>query len=368
MLNRVIESSTGLRVSLAAAQVFSVNAERLANLVTAHIEGDPRTPVLIGFNQPSLMRDSHNNRASLLKFVFRHNAWELLVRTVSWEYRTLHARGCFYEYFPIEFAAWKRAVQQLEQSCAMEICAVFDWLINQHDSTITLAQAGEGLETPCRQEFNAEQQAFLALLLQGNSKGALDLAQRTIHDVGQLQNFYLHLITPVLYRVGLLWERNEVSMAQEHLATAIAGRLMGALHLRFAKLTGGSKTALVASGPRELHDIGARMVADFLEEEGWKVDYLGGNLGQEEILNALKWRNPFLLALSVSSVFSLEGAEQLIRAIRSDAETRELRVMLGGFAFNCFPRLCRDFQADSCEADAKGAASAANAWWEQGPQ
>lgn len=231
---------------------------------------------------------------------------------------------------------------------------------------IALQQTGEGLEAQMRQELTSGQQAFLALLLQGNSKAALDLVQTTIHDVAQLQKFYLNLVTPVLHRVGLLWERNEISAAQEHMATAIVGRLMGALYLRFAKLSVVlGKTALVASGPGELHEVGARMVADFLEAEEWEAFYLGGNLAQVDILSSLKRCRPFLLVLSVTSAFSLEATRQLIWAIRSEAETQKLRVMLGGFVFNCFPQLWNDFQVDGCQLDAEGAANAADAWWEQ---
>jgi len=296
---------------------------------------------------------------------FRFNAWEILARTACWEYRTQRARGCSYEYFPIEFAAWKRAVQQLERSCAMEITAVLDWLIDQHENTIALEKAGEGLKAP-GDELSSGQQEYLALLLQGNSKAALDLAQRAIHDVAQLQRFYLNQLSPVLHHIGLLWERNEISVAQEHLATAIVGRLMAALYLRFAKLTGvPGKTALVASAPGELHELGVRMVADFLEEGGWEVTYLGGNLAQGEILSTLNRCNPFLFALSVSSVFNLEAARRLVQAIRSEAKTKKLRVMLGGAVFNCFPRLWQDFQVECCQTDAERAASAADVWWEQ---
>lgn len=364
MLESVIESSARLRVSQAAAQVFSGNAERLANLVSAQMEADPKVPELVGAYHAGFLRDTHQNRASLFEFVFRFNAWEILARTVCWEYRTQHARGCSYEYFPLEFAAWKRAVQQLERSCATEIAAVLDWLIGQHESTIALEKAGEGLKAP-GQELSSGQKEYLALLLQGSSKAALDLAQRTIHDVAQLQRFYLNQLSPVLHHIGLLWEKNEISVAQEHLATAIVGRLMAALYLRFANLTGvPGKTALVASGPGELHEVGARMVADFLEEGGWEVTYLGGNLAQGEILSALKRCKPFLFALSVSSVFSLEAARRLVLALRSDAETKRQRVMLGGSVFNCFPRLWQDFQVEGCQTDAEMAAAAADAWWE----
>lgn len=131
MLESAIESSARLRMSPEAAQVYSGNSERLTNFVVALIETDAKVAALVGADQITSLRETHKNRANLLKFVFQLNAWEILARTVCWEYRTLHSRGCSYEYFPSEFAAWKRAVQQLEQSCAREIGCVFDWLIDQ---------------------------------------------------------------------------------------------------------------------------------------------------------------------------------------------------------------------------------------------
>jgi MerR family transcriptional regulator, light-induced transcriptional regulator len=367
MMEGLINSCSNMAVSSAAAEAFSCQWGRIANLVSEQIESDPRIPSLIEDSSYQLLRDSHNNWAGFMKFVLRLNSCEILARTVTWEYRTLHARGVSFDYFPIEFAAWKSALQQhLEASFAAEISAVYDWLIEHHETVVQLSEAGEGLEVPMQRELTVGQGAFLTLLLNGNSRGALKLVLETVHDVAGLKRFYLDLVYPVLHRIGLLWERNEISVAEEHLATAIVGRIMAALYLRFAQPEAmHGKTAVVAAGPNELHEVGARVVADFLELVGWDVRYLGGNLSAQVILSTLKQLKPVVLFLSVTSVFHLEAARLLIREIKSGAETQEVRVMLGGFAFNCLPRLWHDFQADGYQGDAESAASAANAWWEQ---
>lgn len=369
MIDKLISACSRLRVSPAAAEAFSRNEERLAFLVSAHLEADTLTPALMGPDLNASLRDSQNNRVNLLKFVFRLNAWEILARTVCWEYRAQHARGVSYDYFLLEWSAWKRATQQLEESCRREISAIFDWLIEHHGRVIKLSQAGAGLEEPDHPDLNSEQEAFLTLLLKGDSREALALAQRTVATVPELKKFYINMIGPALHRVGVLWESNVLSVAEEHLCTAIVGRIMTALYVGISQQTGvPDKVALVAAGPNELHEVGARMVADYLELGGWSVTYLGGNLSVTELLSAAKRLKPFLVSFSVSSVFNLDAAWQLVQAMKADPETRDVRVVLGGYVFNCLPGLRNHFEADDCQKDPDGVVLSANSWWEQKPR
>jgi len=39
-----------------------------------------------------------------------------------------------------------------------------------------------------------------------------------------------------MYRIGLFWERNDISVAEEHVATAIIGRITAALYPLFANV------------------------------------------------------------------------------------------------------------------------------------
>lgn len=366
MIEELIHSCGQLRVSSAAAETFSRNGERLASLVSAQLEADPRIPTLIGATTSASLRDSHNNRAKLLKFVLQVNAWEVLVRSACWEYRTQQARGVSYQYFLAEFAAWKRAALQVERSCSQEICAVFAWLMEHHEKVIELAQAGAGLDVSNGHDLSPGPEAFLSLLLQGDSDAALALAQRSVATRSEFRTFYADTVCPAMHRVGLLWERNEISVAEEHLCTALVGRIMTALYLRFAQP--GRRTdrvALVAAGPNELHEVGARMVADYLELEGWRVTYLGGNLSATELLAGVRRLSPALLSLSVSTVYNLESTRQLVQTLKADQKARKVRVMLGGYVFNCLPGLWRHFQADDCQRDPEGAVRSANSWWER---
>jgi DNA-binding transcriptional MerR regulator len=88
-------------------------------------------------------------------------------------------------------------------------------------------------------------------------------------------------ILPALQTLGDRWRRGEVTVAQEHFASALLrGRLLG-----LARGWGGGAGphALLACPPGELHDLGLIAFGLALRGEGWRVTYLGTDTPVETI-------------------------------------------------------------------------------------
>jgi methanogenic corrinoid protein MtbC1 len=353
-------------VSADAAKAYEKSAERLVNLVNDDLEANPSILELIGNNPFDLMRNNHSNHAAFMTTVFKTASYELLARTIPWVYRAYRARGFSYDYFPVELAAWKRAVGEcFDNTLCSEVVGIYDWLISHHEDMIQLSLNGEEPTSSLHAEATEMQEALLSLLLQGDSRGSLQLVNQSVKTIDDLKHFYLDVVCPVMHRVGLLWEKNVVSVAEEHVATAIIGRITAALYPLFARVDMSRGKVVVTAGSNEFHETGARMLADFLEMEGWDVTYLGANTPQEELLATLKRHKPFIVAISVATVFNLDHARQTIERIKADPETRDIKIMVGGLAFNSMPRLWSDFGTDGYAADANEGALSANAWWEK---
>ncbi len=117
---------------------------------------------------------------------------------------------------------------------------------------------------------------YLAALLAAD----LEAARRVIADAldagTPARGLYLDVLQPALYEVGLRWSRAEISVAQEHLATAAT---QSNLAWMAERLIEGERTArgrvVIACAEDELHMLGVRMVADFLEAEGWEITFVG---------------------------------------------------------------------------------------------
>jgi methanogenic corrinoid protein MtbC1/DNA-binding XRE family transcriptional regulator len=155
-------------------------------------------------------------------------------------------------------------------------------------------------------------------------------------------SLYLDVVGGAQVRVGDLWHRGRLSVAQEHLATQIGlaqlDRLRQSLHRRGPS----GRRAVVAAVEGEQHELGPRVVADFLSMDGWEVDFLGANLPTADLVDFVRRRAPDLVALS-ATLPALARAMAALRAL-----PRPPRLLAGGAA------LSAEGQARAHGADADG--------------
>jgi methanogenic corrinoid protein MtbC1 len=117
---------------------------------------------------------------------------------------------------------------------------------------------------------------YLAALLAADLAGARQVIAAALDAGVPARRLYLDVLQPALYEVGLRWSRAEISVAQEHLATAAT---QSNLTWMSDRLQEGERAqrgrVLIACAEDELHVLGGRMVADFLEAEGWEAAFVG---------------------------------------------------------------------------------------------
>ena len=66
-----------------------------------------------------------------------------------------------------------------------------------------------------------------------------------------------------------------INIAEEHYATAVAQSILDGLGRMLRRPPKDGRLAIVCGTPDELHALGTRVVADFLEADGWEVLLLG---------------------------------------------------------------------------------------------
>ncbi len=71
---------------------------------------------------------------------------------------------------------------------------------------------------------------FLAALLAGDRRRCAVLTRQTMADGIPVIDVYQRLFQRALYRVGDLWEHNQISVASEHLATSIVEGLLNQIY------------------------------------------------------------------------------------------------------------------------------------------
>jgi methanogenic corrinoid protein MtbC1 len=103
---------------------------------------------------------------------------------------------------------------------------------------------------------------------------------------------------------------------------------------------------LVICPPGELHEIGARMVADFFTLCGHPVIFVGANVPQDDIVNAIKYEKPLFVAISITNYFNLVETRAIIQKIAALKSSLAFKVILGGQACRANPAACQQFSPD----------------------
>jgi len=174
-------------------------------------------------------------------------------------------------------------------------------------------------------------QRYLRALLEGNRQSCHTLVSELLDKDIDVKDLYVHLFQRALYRVGELWENNKISVAVEHIATAITEGLLSLVYPRIFDAEHCGKKAVIACVPNEFHQIGAKMVADTFELNGWDGYFVGANTPTKELLDLLQDNDPDVIALSLSIYFHLPQFEKMLTEIRN--EFPETPVWVGGQAF-----------------------------------
>lgn len=110
---------------------------------------------------------------------------------------------------------------------------------------------------------------YLQLLLEGNRQGCRQLVSALLAQQVPIKRLYLKLFQRALYQVGDLWAQGAVSVAKEHLATAITESMLTLVYPTLFRQPRCGRKAVVACVANEYHQLGAKMVADIIETKGW---------------------------------------------------------------------------------------------------
>jgi methanogenic corrinoid protein MtbC1 len=195
---------------------------------------------------------------------------------------------------------------------------------------------------------------FADVLLGMRPRDALARAVALADEGMSPRAIYLDVLAPALVEVGARWQRGAASVAQEHLATAVVASIMATLAPR---LEGGApmpRTVIVGSTDGELHSVGARMIGDFLEADGWDVRYLGAATPGVEIDRMAREVLPDAVCLSTTLTTHLPNVATVIAALR--ASPKPPFTLVGGRAYGGDPAVARHVGADAFAADASEAA------------
>lgn len=197
--------------------------------------------------------------------------------------------------------------------------------------------------------------AFEEALLTGDHRRAAQVMDHVLDAGRGLVGAEMHVIQPALYRIGQKWQENQVSVAQEHLATAIAQSVMARGMVKSEVPTPNGSRVLLACVAGNHHVVGLQMVADSFQLAGWDVQYLGADVPVKDLVSQVASWKPNLVGLSVSFPHQLRVARQAIQSLESALGRERPPVIIGGLAINQFDQLAVQVGAEGWSPNALAA-------------
>lgn len=166
---------------------------------------------------------------------------------------------------------------------------------------------------------------FASALLAGDRAGALACAREAF--ARGVDHLYEDVVQPALVRLGDLWSRNKITIAEQHVATALAQSVLSALYPEFPWPPPGPR-ALIACVAGEHHQLGARMVADLLTLDGWDGVFLGADVADDVLLDRVAQTRPGLVVLSLTMATSRGALASLVARLRRQPSNP--KILVGG--------------------------------------
>ena len=144
-------------------------------------------------------------------------------------------------------------------------------------------------------------QAYAAALLSGDEIEAETAIREAMDASLTTAEIDDEIIAPALWLVGELWERGEITVADEHLATEISMRVVTLQReAQRVVLSRGDHRVILAAPAGELHVVALRMIANLLRHAGYDVLLLGADVPADALAASARHHEPVVICLSAT--------------------------------------------------------------------
>ncbi len=131
-----------------------------------------------------------------------------------------------------------------------------------------------------------------------------------------VESTIIDVLLPLFVRVGEMWELGRIGVAQEHFASSLVRRRLGALSLTWGVGTG--PVAVLACPPGEFHDIVLLSFGVLLGRAGWRIRYLGPDTPIHSLAAAARLTQADAVVLACRRPSGFRGHAAALRRLSED--------------------------------------------------
>jgi len=201
---------------------------------------------------------------------------------------------------------------------------------------------------------------YLQPLLAGRRSECFNLIHDAIENGWAAERLIREVVWPAMAQVDRLYRDDRINTAVESMACRINRTVADQLQACLPKGLPNGKYVLVACIADFAEELGAQMVADLFQADGWQVHFIGGGVPHDELLSLVGELHPHVLLLFGAGPQAVPAVRGLIDLIRDIGVCPTMNIVLSGGVFNRVGGLWREVGADAFADSAHDVLALAN--------
>ncbi len=202
-------------------------------------------------------------------------------------------------------------------------------------------------------DFTILRDKLINSFLDSDRKAALQLIDDCLHKGIEANLILKNILDPVLIKIGILWGKGAVSLAQ----TFVGSKIAEEIYIKCLPQSDGiiyNKKGIVIMGNIEddYHSLGKRIVCSFLKVSGWKVIDLGNGVSAEEFLSRALEENSSIIGISAMMQTTAMNIQKVRKLIDDNGYKNKIFLSVGGAVFNWRPELVSEVGGDCTASNA----------------
>ena len=154
------------------------------------------------------------------------------------------------------------------------------------------------------------------------------------------------IIWPAMEQVERLYREDHISRIVEHMATRINRMLADQIHAWLPKEQKHGKRMVVTCGQSDSSELGAQIVADLFEAEGWSVWFLSSGVPNDEVLQFIGRIDPDVLCIYGTLPEGVPEVRKLVHLVREVGICDQMQFMVVGGVFSRAEGLAEEVKSD----------------------
>lgn len=246
------------------------------------------------------------------------NNFQMLENYIVWKYSYCSTRNIDIDYFLIEYRYWKQSIiKYLYPSHSNEINAIYDYLIQNHNEFKTNSFELKKIEV------NKKYEVLFFELLDNLLKMKKDFFYKVVEDnLKDFDNdiflFIKEVIDPLMYKIGQMWQFNEITVAKEHLVTSFVDEMINDFINKNSSKNTQASIVLVSTIGDESHVLPVKILSKFLQTKNYEVRNISSKLSNKELINFIYDLKPDLVFLSVTLVSNIANLKKVVKTLKED--------------------------------------------------